>query len=221
MPKNNTKYLDAHHRQFISFVIALTVWFATRPLSLPNHIIVTWISYASTILIIDWIIILSIHPKEVRKNVQLEDSSITFIFLFIIAAAFISLFAVIMLIISGKANTTGQTTEHALLAIASVSVSWWLTHTVFTLRYAHLYYDTEDGKEEYAGGLEFPKEPNPDYLDFVYFSFVVGMTFQVSDVEISSRRIRRLAWAHGILSFIFNTVIVALSINIISGLFGH
>lgn len=221
MATKNTKYLDAHHRQIIAFIIVIVVWFATRKLALPNHIIVTWISYATTIVIIDWIIILTIHPKEVRKNVQLEDSSITFIFLFIITAAFISLFAVITLIISGKANTTGQTTEHALLAIASVGISWWLTHTVFTFRYAHLYYTTQEGKKEIDGGLEFPKEPNPDYLDFVYFSFIIGMTFQVSDVDISSRRIRRLTWAHSILSFIFNTVIVALSINIISGLFGH
>ncbi len=221
MATKNTKYLDAHHRQIIAFVIVSIVWFATRKLSVTNHIIVAWISYASTIVLMDWIIILSIHPQEVRKNVQLEDSSITFIFLFIIAAAFISLFAVITLIVSGKGNSTGQTTEHALLAIASVVISWWLTHTVFTLRYAQLFYSDKDGKEGYDGGLEFPKEPNPDYLDFVYFSFVVGMTFQVSDVEISSRAIRRLAWAHGILSFAFNTVIVALSINIISGLFQH
>lgn len=221
MSKKTPKYLDAHHRQILALVIIAIVWFATRSFSLPSRIIVTWICYASTILAMDWIIILTLNPKEVRKKIQLEDSSITFIFIFIIGAAFISLFAVITLIQSGKSNSTEQTTEHALLAIGSVGVSWWLTHTVFTLRYAHLFYTKKEGTDEYEAGLEFPKELNPDYLDFVYFSFVIGMTFQVSDVEISSRRIRRLAWAHGILGFIFNTVIVALSINIISGLFQH
>lgn len=217
---NRAKYLDAHHRQLIALAIGIIVWFFTRKLSLPTHIIITWITYASTIITMDWISILSLHPKQVKKNAQLEDSSITFIFLFIIAAAFISLFAVIILITS-KSKSTEQTTEHALLAIASVAVSWWLVHTVFTLRYAHLFYSTQKDKSDTIGGLEFPKEPEPDYMDFVYFAFVIGMTFQVSDVEISSRTIRRLAWLHGILSFVFNTVIVALSINVISGLFEH
>jgi uncharacterized membrane protein len=85
-----------------------------------------------------------------------------------------------------------------------------------------LYYtatpDPDDEKDKVTGGLEFPDEKNPDYLDFVYFSFVVGMTFQVSDVEISSRPIRRLVLLHGLISFAFNTAIVALSINVISSL---
>ena len=107
-----------------------------------------------------------------------------------------------------------------MLAIGAVFISWWLVHTIFTMRYAHMYYDTDtdDGKPKEVGGLQFPDETEPDYLDFVYFSFVIGMTFQVSDVEISSREIRRLAWLHGLLSFGFNTAIVALSINVISGL---
>lgn len=73
-------------------------------------------------------------------------------------------------------------------------------------------------KKQKPGGLEFPNEKKPDYLDFTYFAFVIGMTFQVSDVDITSKRIRRLAWMHGVLSFAFNTIIVALTINIISGL---
>ncbi|MGZ4001637.1 MAG: DUF1345 domain-containing protein, partial [Mucilaginibacter sp.] len=109
---------------------------------------------------------------------------------------------------------------HILLSICAVIVSWWHVHTVFTMRYAHLYYDTncDDGSARKGGGLQFPGADEPDYLDFVYFSFVLGMTFQVSDVEISSRQIRRLAWVHSLISFAFNTAIVALSINIISGL---
>jgi uncharacterized membrane protein len=74
------------------------------------------------------------------------------------------------------------------------------------------------GRKEKPGGLEFPGNEEPAYMDFVYFSFVIGMTFQVSDVQITSKRIRQLAWIHGVLSFAFNTFIVALSINIIAGL---
>lgn len=219
MSPKNIQYLDAHHRQFIAVAVALIAWFFTRKFSLPINLMLTWIGYAFTILTVSWVSILSLHPKDVRANAKLEDSSVTFIFFFIIASAFTSLFAVVLLLQSIKGKSPQQITGHVILSIASVMVSWWLTHTVFTLRYAHLFYSDKDGK--YGSGLEFPKEPEPDYLDFVYFSFVIGMTFQVSDVEISSRKIRRLAWAHGILSFVFNTVIVALSINIISGLFQH
>lgn len=221
MSEKNSTYLDAHHRQFIALGIALITYFLTRKFSLPINLMITWIGYASSILIIGWISMLTLHPVEVRHKAKLEDSSITFIFLFIVASAFISLFAVVILLQSTKGQSEKQVTEHVILTIASVVISWWLTHTVFTLRYAHLFYSEKDEKGELGYGLEFPKEPEPDYMDFVYFSFIIGMTFQVSDVEISSRKIRRLAWAHSILSFVFNTVIVALSINIISGLFGH
>ncbi|MGI4022051.1 MAG: DUF1345 domain-containing protein [Janthinobacterium lividum] len=221
MPAKKLTYLDAHHRQFIGLSIALITYFFTRKLPLPINIMLTWIGYAFSILTVSWMSIIFLHPKEVRKAAKLEDSSVTFIFLFVIASAFASLFAVVLLLQSIKGGSPEQVKQHVLISIASVVISWWLTHTVFTLRYAHLFYSTEHGKKQYASGLEFPEEPEPDYLDFVYFSFGIGTTFQVSDVEISSRKIRRLAWAHGILSFAFNTVIVALSINIISGLFGH
>jgi uncharacterized membrane protein len=221
MPEKNITNLDAHHRQFISLGIALIVWFFTRKLSMPFNVMLTWIGYAFSILVSSWVSILSLHPKDVRKAAKLEDSSVTFIFLFVIASAFASLFAVVLLLQSLKGSSPNQITTHVILSVASVAISWWLTHTVFTLRYAHLFYSDKDGKEGFDGGLEFPKEPEPDFMDFVYFSFIIGMTFQVSDVEISSRTIRRLAWLHSILSFVFNTVIVALSINIISGLFGH
>jgi uncharacterized membrane protein len=221
MPDKKLIYIDAHHRQFIALAVGIISYFATRKLSLPVNLMLTWIGYAFSILVMSWISMLSIHPKDVRKLAKLEDSSLTFIFLFIISSAFASLFAVVLLLKSLKGSSPEQITQHVILSIASVAISWWLTHTVFTIRYAHLYYGDKDGIDGYDGGLDFPKEPEPDYLDFVYFAFVIGMTFQVSDVEISSRKIRRLAWAHGILSFVFNTVIVALSINIISSLFQH
>jgi uncharacterized membrane protein len=98
-------------------------------------------------------------------------------------------------------------------------LSWIMVHTVFTFHYAHMYYDVPDeGSSKISGGLDFPGEKEPDYIDFAYFSFVIGCTFQVSDVEISSRKIRRMALLHGLLSFGLNTFVVALTINLIAGL---
>jgi len=213
--------MDAHYRFIIASITGIIVFFLIQgKYSMPGTILITWISFALMVIILDWIVILSCHPQEVRKIARLQDSSYTFLFLFVITASLMSFIAIVFLLKSAKGHQGPSITDHILLAIGAVIVSWFLVHTVFALRYAHLYYDTDtdDGQPRKAGGLDFPEEKEPDYLDMVYFSFVIGMTFQVSDVEISSRQIRRLALLHGFLSFIFNTAILALSINVISGL---
>jgi len=214
--------LDAHYRFIIALVVSAIVFFIFRQhLATPALILVTWIGCAVTVISLDWVIVLSSHPLEVRKIAKLQDSSRTFLFLFIITAAVISLGAIVYLLKSTKGLPEAGKNEHILLAITAVVISWWLLHTIFTLRYAHLYYDPDtdiDGETKAVGGLVFPGRDQPDYLDFVYFSFIVGMTFQVSDVNITSRRIRRACLVHALLSFAFNTAILALSINVISGM---
>ena len=107
-----------------------------------------------------------------------------------------------------------------MLTLLTVIFSWMLVHTVYGLRYAHAFYGDSDepGVNRHAGGLIFPGDRLPDYFDFVYFSFVIGMTCQVSDVQITSRRLRRITLFHSVLSFGFNTMILALLINTVSGL---
>ena len=108
-----------------------------------------------------------------------------------------------------------------MIAIIGMILSCFFIHTIFTLRYAHIFYgDDDENPKTHAGGLEFPDDIKPDYLDFAYFSFVLGMTFQVSDVQITSKYLRRLAMWHGLLSFGYNTIMIALTINLIAG-FGN
>ncbi|MDB5029897.1 DUF1345 domain-containing protein [Mucilaginibacter sp.] len=221
LPNNAFFKLDAHYRIYFSFVIAAMAFLYTHTkYSAPAVALITWIAFALAVIIMDWIIILNAHPREIRKIAKLQDSSRTLIFLFVVAASIISLGAILFLLKSTKGQPGANVTGHILLAMASVVVSWWLVHTLFTMRYAHMYYDTDtdDGQTKPLGGLQFPVETEPDYLDFIYFSFVIGMTFQVSDIEITDRHIRRLAWMHGLISFAFNTAIVALSINIVSSM---
>jgi len=111
-----------------------------------------------------------------------------------------------------------QRNLHVALVAATLFFSWLMTHTTFALRYAHEFYEVADSADGITGGLEFPGEKRPDYLDFMYFSLVLGMTFQVSDVQITARKFRRVAAAHGLLSFLFNTIIVALTVNIAASL---
>ncbi len=213
--------IDAHHRLLIGLAVsAIVFYFISNVLSTPAVVLVTWMSFAMSLIVMNWITILSTHPREVRKIARLQDSSRYMIFIFVIVASLISLLSIVFLLKSANGHGNANVTGHVLLAMGAVIISWWLVHTIFTMRYAHLYYDTicSDDEHKKGGGLQFPDEQEPDYLDFVYFSFVIGMTFQVSDIEITSRSIRRLAWLHGLVSFAFNTAIVALSINIISGL---
>ena len=211
--------LDSHHRLYIALFSSLLTFLIFKETSFSIRLMITWLSYIMVSLLFSWITILTSHPIEVQKMAHNQDSSRTLVFIFVVAAALASLFAVVILLQTKGDLSEQELTLHIIISMAVVLSSWWLVHTVFTLRYAHFYYrdislDKGD-KHEKPGGLDFPSEPNPDYLDFTYFSFVIGTTFQVSDVQITSRRIRRLVWMHGIISFAFNTVIVALIINII------
>lgn len=215
--------VDAHHKLYVSVGIAVVFFIATKgKFTDPIHYMLVWLVYVLSTLMLSWATILSSHPGEVKQEAHAQDSSRTVIFFFVIAVAFASLFAILLLLRNPSSKSEEEFAGKVLIPLACVVGSWWLLHTVFTLRYAHLYYcDMEhpDGKKHVKPeGLEFPNEDEPDYLDFAYFAFVIGTTFQVSDVQITSRKIRRLAWMHGLFSFAFNTCILAFAINVTSGL---
>ena len=215
------RHIDAHHRLLIALAAAAIAFFvAGTRVHLPTQIIVTWNAFAATALALAWWDIFVSEPAIVVRIAKLQDSSRLLIFLFVIVAAFASLFSVGFLLGGAKSSSGTRFTGQLVLAATTVMVSWSLINTLFALRYAHLYYSIDgNGDTECDGsGLQFPGEERPDYLDFAYFSFVVGMTCQVSDVQITERPLRRLALLHGVLAFVYNTVIVALSINILSGL---
>ena len=213
--------LDSHVRQIVAVFIAVVtfLFFIQHGRSPITHLIAIWDVYAIVVVLMAWTTICTANPRTIQRRARLQDSSRTLIFAFIILAACMSLLAVILVLREHKAlQKTGGL--HLFMAALAVIESWLLIHTVFTLRYAHLFYRSEQeaDMEGSGGGLIFPGGHNPDYQDFAYFSFVIGMTCQVSDVSVTSRSMRRLALMHGLLSFAFNTVILALSINIISGL---
>ncbi len=180
--------------------------------------VVAYVVYALTVIALTWTVIIGSSPQDTQLSNRLEDSSRVLILGFVVVAAFASLFTVVLLVKSVKDLSPVLLDQHIMLSIVAVVCSWVLVHTVFIFRYARTYYsDTTRTK----GGLNFPGDEEPDYLDFAYFSFVIGMTSQVSDVNITSSVMRRLALIHGVLSFAFNAVIIALSINTISGLIGR
>jgi uncharacterized membrane protein len=145
-----------------------------------------------------------------------QDEGATLILMLTVAAAAVSLGAVVSLLGTAKNTPEAKQPILLLLAVGTTLISWALIHTMFALHYAHEYYGGEDVGR--GGGLKFPNDPQPDYWDFVYFAFVLGMTFQVSDVQVTNKRVRRLVVAHGIISFFFSVTIIALMVNIGSNL---
>jgi uncharacterized membrane protein len=139
-----------------------------------------------------------------KRLTSVQDDGRFLILILTAAAAFASIAAIVL-----ELGVKPQRPPQLILAVVTIVLSWSMIHSTFALHYAHEYYGGAK-----AGGLAFPGDDKPDYWDFVYFSFVIGMTAQVSDVGITDKGIRRTAIAHGVVSFIFNTALVALIVNI-------
>ncbi|MGH8654050.1 MAG: DUF1345 domain-containing protein [Gammaproteobacteria bacterium] len=208
--------LDAHHRLVLASLVGAAVFVhllgrvhdATR-------FIATWNGFALTDVFLAWCTILRSDPDRIRRMAQRQDVSTTIMFTVVIIAASISLLAVGFLLGPAKGVAQENLTSHLAVSVVAVVSSWYLVHTVFALRYAHLFYLASKHKPQ-VEGLTFPGEQEPDYVDFAYFAFIIGMTFQVSDVQVTSRKMRQLVLLHGVLAFAFNTVILALSVSVIS-----
>jgi uncharacterized membrane protein len=150
---------------------------------------------------------------DIRKRAAAEDEGAFGLLVLTVDAAIASLGA----IFAELATIDRNDPHYALyiaLAIVAVVLSWTFVHTIFALHYAHDFYGEGTRKE----GLKFPGDGQPDYWDFIYFAFVIGMTFQVSDVAVTHKSIRRMVVTHGALSFFFTTTIVALTVNIAAGI---
>jgi uncharacterized membrane protein len=211
---------DARHRLAFSFCFAAAA-FAV----LHNRVrfwtlaMLTWDVFALSVLALAWLTILTTPDEALRRRAQEQDLSRSLISVFLVIGAASSLFAVVYLLHNTKGTQSPHLLLHCLMTLLAVLGAWGVTHTVFGMRYAHTFYgDDEPGGQDHAGGLDFPGDCAPNYLDFAYFSFVIGMTFQVSDVQVTSREMRQLVLLHGIISFAFNTVILALAINTVSSL---
>ena len=151
---------------------------------------------------------------RIRLRAAEQDEGAFVILLLTMAATFASLIAIVFALGGSKQAPHQQAAVLILLTFGTILLSWLFVHTIFALHYAHEYYG--ERRDGIIGGLNFPGDQDPDYWDFFYFSLVIGMTSQVSDVAITSRSIRRVATMHGALSFFFNVTVLALTVNMVS-----
>lgn len=183
-----------------------------------NRLILGWDMFCLSMILFSWILFITTNSDDLCLVVEKQDDGLKIIFTIVLVAICFSVFGALALL-SEKNETTANKIWHTVISLSPVILSWFLLHTMFTIRYAHLYHDHNKlNTGSQVGGIEFPTEEHPDYFDFAYFSFVIGMTFQVSDVTVSSRAIRRFVLMHSLISFAFNTIIVALTINTLAGL---
>jgi uncharacterized membrane protein len=207
MPKP-LRVVYARPRTFLSILLGIVAYLllpaALRPVT---RMLIGWDVFATFYVVLVYFMMWRSEHRSIKRNAVLQDDGAFLILLVTALGAFASV-AVIVFELGGK----GRGVTQLGLATLTIALSWAVVHTAFALHYAHDYY-----RGTKPGGLQFPsgeKQDHADYWDFVYFSFVIGMTAQVSDVGITDKTIRRTATVHGLISFVYNTALVALMVNI-------
>jgi len=205
-------------RLVLAAVVALASWFfVPSQLAVHTRALLAWDAAGMVLFVLAFVIIMRADSRETKRRAAAYDPGRRVVWIIVLAASTVSLFAGTVLLHAPHAGASVAGQLHVALCVATVVISWLVTHSAFTLRYAHLYYgDQEHG----AGGLEFPGGEPPDDRDFAYFAFTIAMCFQVSDVTISRRQIRRTVLGHAALAFTYNTVILALVLNLVVGQLG-
>jgi uncharacterized membrane protein len=202
-------------RLFLSGALALVVY-----LVLPSTVgvatrgIIGWDVGVAVFLVAAMVVVVRADVGRVRQRAAQQDAGRWAILAVTVAAACFSVFAIGFELNAAKGLPRAAAEWRVALAAATVVLSWSFTHIIFALHYAHEYY-----RGKTPAGLVFPGDHAPTYPDFLYYAFVVGMTCQVSDVQVTGQALRRLTLVHGVLSFFFNTGILALAINLAAGLF--
>jgi uncharacterized membrane protein len=210
------RVMRARPRLFLSAALGLVIIAVTYGrFRLATRLLISWDIGVAVYLVLAYYLFAKADVAHIRRRALVEDDGRFAILILTAAAALASLGAIV-----AELGAPGATREPMRLGLAGLTIvlSWFFTHTMFALHYAHEFYGTRHGKE---ACLQFPGGGDPDYWDFVYFSFVIGMTAQVSDVQIAGKSVRRTVLAHGIVSFLFNAALLALTVNIAANAIGQ
>jgi len=209
--------ISARPRLFVGLAVGLLSYFplmGVQPLA--TRIVLAWDVGVAVYLGLTAVLFFKSDHTNISADAQRQQEGEWSIFALTLLGAVMSLVAIFLF--SHAAGKKTHESYYLGFVIATLALSWLTTNIVFAYRYAHEYYAKDLDPNEIDRGLEFPGDENPDYLDFVYFSFVLGMTFQVSDVNVRSKKMRRLATLQGLIGFLFNTVILAVTVNVAASL---
>lgn len=215
--------LSALKRQGWAISIALAVGIiAASTLGYPGEtvLLAAWCVYCAILLSLIGLLIHYSDADATRRRAQLNDPGGFFLFLLVILAGCASLIAVTFALAIGNDLKGWARWGHLILVFSALAGAWLLIQAAFALHYARVYYQPLTPDDTVGHGLSFPGDQAPDYLDFLYYSAVIGMTSQVSDVAVASQRMRRLTLFHGLLSFGFNLIVLAIAVNVLAAHLG-
>ena len=206
----------AVNRLFISGGCGLAAGMISSP-RLPTAVatLLGWDVASLVLLGLIWTVIMPATPASTRSRAGAEDPGRTLVYVLVVITSSASLLAATLMVGRAHAMSPDLARLVAVLCLAAVALSWTVTHTAFAMRYARLYY-RED--REGIGGIELPGKQPPAYFDFAYFAFTLGMCFQVSDACVSSAQIRKVVLLHALISFAYNSVILAFVLNLVFGM---
>ncbi|WP_349277764.1 DUF1345 domain-containing protein [Polaromonas hydrogenivorans] len=176
-----------------------------------------WSVGVAVYLALAWWLCERFDAKRTRERAQAQDEPSVVLFLLMLLASMACVAAIVVMMQQRKDFTGTERSLHVAVSVVALIASWLFIQTIFAFHYAHRYYHEEKLNEPVGPGLLFPGGQDPDYFDFLYYAHVVGMTSQVSDVQVTSREMRRLTLVHSVLSFGFNMLVLALSINVVAG----
>lgn len=215
LPPLPVRIYRLHAKLLLAAVFGATVAAVMLAFAMPGltRLLIGWNAGIVVYLILSYAMMRRASVATIRKRASSQDEGAHAILLLSIMATFAGLIAVVFAL--GGAKQAGAVPS-VILAIFTILLSWAFVHTIFSFHYAHEYYGK--GHDDKIGGLTFPGDDQPDYRDFLYFSLVIGMTSQVSDVVITSKVIRRMVSLHAVLSFFFNLVVLALTVNMVANL---
>jgi len=202
-------------------VVALIVYLvAPEWLHGATHFVAAYDAGALTLLSFFWLVGLHGDPRLTRARATLNDPGRNAVFLVVMSAVVVGLIAAVAIIGRGPQvqNDLEKWTAY-VLGVAAIILGWLLVHTVYTFRYAHMYWYDDDGDGTVCGGFKFPGTEDPSDWDFAYFSFCLGTSFAVSDPQVTETRVRREVIVHSIISFAYNSLIIGMVINLFAGIF--
>lgn len=207
------RLLWTRRRLWLSVALGAAAWSALTLHDGIERLLAAWCVFGLAYLLQGIALMLTADDASIEQRARHEDEGAAVILLLIVLAASASIGAVVMEL-AGAVDTPPDGWGMAL-AGASIATAWLLIHTAFALHYAHRYYIVAHGRHNMHGApLDFPGRQTPVYVDFLYFSFTIGATSQTSDVDVASTAMRGLVLAHGIVAFVFNTTLLALTVNI-------
>ncbi|MPZ37741.1 MAG: DUF1345 domain-containing protein [Rhizobiales bacterium] len=205
------RIVRAHIKLFAAAALGIVLYFLLPgDLHVGTRMLIAWNAAVFLYLVVAALVIVRFELSRARQRAAAEDEGAVLILILTVAAAAASLAAIFVELNAQPGQKVGALP--ATLALSTVVLSWVFIHVIFAFHYAHEFYG--DRQHGHKGGLHFPEDDRPDYWDFVYFSFVIGVAGQVSDVQVTTKSLRRLVIAHGAFSFFYNVAVIALIVNI-------